>query len=210
MNWKFGRRYNYVLVLKFVCRRRYTQVLYYCAVNSGCAKLRQSSALHCTASLLLPCTNSCTACLLKTIAVRPFSTDLESFLRTQLKLLPYNWYCTTELDWQFSTENSAVLKAVGTFIPGTDWFLNSDVSLFHCLELSNHHYKANIDELKVELQLIQRMIQTKEAEGTMTEFEKEKNKLLAFAVFVIQYRNAYYELSRLLHIACKGCNICWM
>lgn len=129
MNWKFGRRYNYVLVLKFVCRRRYTQVLYYCAVNSGCAKLRRSSALHCTASLLLPCTNSCTACLLKTIAVRPFSTDLESFLRTQLKLLPYNWYCTTELDWQFSTENSAVLKAVGTFIPGTDWFLNSDVSL---------------------------------------------------------------------------------
>jgi len=34
------------------------------------------------------------------------------------------------------------------------------------------------------------------------EFEKEKNQLLAFAVFFMQYRDAYNELSRLLPIAC--------
>jgi len=46
------------------------------------------------------------------------------------------------------------------------------------------------------------MIQRIEADGTTPEFEKEKNKLLAFAVFVMQYCDAYYDLSRLLRIAC--------
>ena len=38
------------------------------------------------------------------------------------------------------------------------------------------------------------MIQTKEADGMTPEFEKEKNKLLAFAVFVMQYHDAYMKL----------------
>ena len=46
------------------------------------------------------------------------------------------------------------------------------------------------------------MIQRIEADGTTPEFEKEKNKLLAFAAFVMQYRDVYYDLSRLLCIAC--------
>jgi len=46
------------------------------------------------------------------------------------------------------------------------------------------------------------MIQRKEVDGTTPEFEKEKNKLLAFAAFVMQYRDVYYDLSRLLCIAC--------
>ena len=46
------------------------------------------------------------------------------------------------------------------------------------------------------------MIQRIEADGTTPEFEKEKNKLLAFAVFVMQYCDTYYELSRLLRITC--------
>ena len=57
-------------------------------------------------------------------------------------------------------------------------------------------YKSNVDDLKVEVQQIQRMIQRKEAD-----FDKE-NKLLAFAVFIKQYCDAYYEVSRLIRIAC--------
>jgi len=41
-----------------------------------------------------------------------------------------------------------------------------------------------------------------EAEGSMTNFDTAKNKLLASAAFIMEYRDAYYELSRLSRIAC--------
>ena len=56
-----------------------------------------------------------------------------------------------------STENIAVLKSVGAFIPGSDRFLDIDV----LLPLAEQ-YKSNVDDLKVEVQQIQRMIQRKD------------------------------------------------
>ena len=102
------------------------------------------------------------------IGDRPFTSDLESFLRTEL-YYPTIDTALAELDRRFSTENIAVLKSVGAFIPGSDRFLDIDV----LLPLAEQ-YKSNVDD-----------------------FDKE-NKLLAFAVFIKQYRDAYYEVSRLI------------
>jgi len=125
------------------------------------------------------------------IGDRPFTSDL----RTEL-YYPTIDTALAELDRRFSTENIAVLMSVGAFIPGSDRFLDIDV----LLPLAEQ-YKSNVDDLKVKVQQIQRMIQRKEAAGTMPDFDKE-NKLLAFAVFIKQYRDAYYEVSRLIRIAC--------
>jgi len=125
------------------------------------------------------------------IGDRPFTSDL----RTEL-YYPTIDTALAELDRRFSTENIAVLMSVGAFIPGSDRFLDIDV----LLPLAEQ-YKSNVDDLKVKVQQIQRMIQRKEAAGTMPDFDKE-NKLLAFAVFIKQCRDAYYEVSRLIRIAC--------
>ena len=115
----------------------------------------------CTASLM-QCTATCTASVVETY-------------------YPYNWHCTNWIrQTVFNWEHCRFEVCIGAFIPGSDRFLDIDV----LLPLAEQ-YKSNVDDLKVEVQQIQRMIQRKEAD-----FDKE-NKLLAFAVFIKQYRDAY-------------------
>jgi len=129
-----------------------------------------------------PCRLEGDVMITENIGDRPFTSDL----RTEL-YYPTIDTALAELDRRFSTENIAVLMSVGAFIPGSDRFLDIDV----LLPLAEQ-YKSNVDDLKVKVQQTQR----KEAD-----FDKE-NKLLAFAVFIKQCRDAYYEVSRLIRIAC--------
>ena len=62
------------------------------------------------------------------------------------------------------------------------------------------HYRSNADDLSLELRQMKRMIERKTSEKTMPTFEG--NKLVPFLIFVSKYEDAFFEMNRLLRIAC--------
>ena len=62
------------------------------------------------------------------------------------------------------------------------------------------HYRSNADDLSLELRQMKRMIERKTSEKTMPTFEG--NKLVPFSIFVSKYEDAFFEMNRLLRIAC--------
>ena len=122
--------------------------------------------------------------------------DLELFLRTEI-YYPTVDKSLAELERRFSSENITIFKAVGELNPCSNKFLDNDTFLTLAC-----HYNANIGNFLVELQQINRMIERKELDGIMPNLKNDKNKLTAFAGFVSEYRDAFYELNRILRIAC--------
>jgi len=57
-----------------------------------------------------------------------------------------------------------------------------------------------MDDVNLELRQLKRMIEHKQRNGTMPTFEGDK--LIAFTRSIAQYDEAFYELHRLVVIAC--------
>lgn len=102
----------------------------------------------------------------------------------------------SELNRRFSSENLAILQAVGAFIPGSESFLNS-----HVIEPMAKHYNANEEDLNLEIRQMKRMIERKTTDKTMPLFDGNC-KLIEFCQFVEQYKEAFFELRKLTRIAC--------
>jgi len=87
---------------------------------------------------------------------------------------------------------------IGALTPGSGQFLeHSSITKFA------EQYKSNVGDLALELKQMKRMIEPKTADNTMPVFgENTYTKLLDFCNFVSKYDDAFYELSRLLQIAC--------
>ena len=81
-------------------------------------------------------------------------------------------------------------------MPGSDNFLDADI-----LQPMAAHYKSIIDDFNVELRQMKRMIARKTTHKTMPYSASEGDKLVAFAKFVSEYAEAFYELNRLIGIA---------
>src|SRR6218665_1193944 len=63
-------------------------------------------------------------------------------------------------------------------------------------------YKSNVGDFALELKQTKRMIERKTADNTMPVFGENTSTLLDFCNFVSKYDGAFYELSRLMQIAC--------
>jgi hAT family C-terminal dimerisation region len=122
------------------------------------------------------------------------SDDVDVFLRSEI-YYPVIDKAITELNDRFSEENMKILRALRALMPGTESFLNGDV-----LAPLASNYKANMNDVNLELRQLSRMIERKEQKGTMPTFEGDK--LIGFTRFIGQYNEAFFELNRLAQIAC--------
>src|SRR6218665_3916951 len=94
---------------------------------------------------------------------------------------------------------------IGALTPGSGQFLEySSITEFA------EQYKSNVGDLALELKQMKRMIERKTADNTMPVFGENTSTLLDFCNFVSKHDDAFYELSRLLQIACMhyASNVC--
>ena len=122
------------------------------------------------------------------------SHDVDVFLRNDI-YYPVIDKAITELDARFSGDNMKILRALQALTAGSASFLNGEI-----LAPLACNYKANMDDVNLELRQLKRMIERKQRNGTMPTFEGDK--LMAFTRFIAQYDEAFYELHRLAVIAC--------
>src|SRR6218665_3875858 len=81
--------------------------------------------------------------------------------------------------------------------PGSGQFLEySSITKFA------EQYKSNVGDLALEWKQMKRMIERKTADNTMPVFGENTSTLHDFCNFVSKYDDTFYELSRLLQIAC--------
>src|SRR6218665_1489436 len=86
---------------------------------------------------------------------------------------------------------------IGALTPSSDQsFEYSSITKFA------EQYKSNVGDLALELKQMKRMIDRKISDSTMPVFGEHTSTLLDFCNFVSKYDDAFYELSRLLQIAC--------
>jgi|SRR6218665_372420 len=89
------------------------------------------------------------------------------------------------------------MRGIGALAPGSGQFLEySSVTKFA------EQYKSNVGDLALELKQMKRMIERKAADNTIPVFGENTSTLLDFCNFVSKYEDTFYELSRLLQIAC--------
>src|SRR6218665_3172733 len=103
----------------------------------------------------------------------------------------------SEVDRRFDGANRNIVCGIGALTPGSDQFLEySSIAKFA------GQYKSNVGDLALTLTQMKRMIERKTADNTMPVFGENTSTLLDFCNFVSKDDNAFYELSRLLQIAC--------
>jgi hypothetical protein len=88
-----------------------------------------------------------------------------------------------------------IMRSISALIPGDKHFLDYEI-----IKPLAEHYRSNADDLSLELRQMKRMIERKTSEKTMPTFEG--NKLVPFSIFVSKYEDAFFEMNRLLRIAC--------
>src|SRR6218665_3222048 len=86
---------------------------------------------------------------------------------------------------------------IGALTPGSGQYLE-----YSFITKFAEQYKSNVGDLALELKQIKRMIERKTADNTMPVFGENTSTLLDFCNFVSKYDDVFYELSRLLQIAC--------
>ena len=86
---------------------------------------------------------------------------------------------------------------IGALTPGSDQFLE-----YSFITKFGEQYKSNVGYLALELKQMKRIIECKTADNTMPVFGEYTFTLLDFCNLVSKYDDAFYELSRLLQIAC--------
>lgn len=101
-----------------------------------------------------------------------------------------------ELNARFSKESVALVRGIDTFVPSSEHFLNMDTA-----KAFANHYKANEEDLSLELRQMKRMLERMKSEGKYPEFTRGQ-ELLQFSNFADGYKDAFYELCRLSRIAC--------
>src|SRR6218665_3941487 len=102
-----------------------------------------------------------------------------------------------EVDRHFGRANSNIMCGIEALTPGSGQFLKySSITKFA------EQYKSNVGDLAPKLKQMKRMIERKTADNTMPVFGENTSTLLDFSNFVSKYDGAFYELSRLLQIAC--------
>src|SRR6218665_3054123 len=103
----------------------------------------------------------------------------------------------SEVDRRFGGANSNIMADIGALTPSSGQFLEySSITKFA------EQYKSNVGDLALELKQMKRIIERKTADNTMPVFGENTSTLLDFCNFVSKYDDAFYELSRLLQIAC--------
>lgn len=122
------------------------------------------------------------------------TADLATFLSNEI-YYPVLDRALCELDRRFAGANMDILLGIGSLTPGADKFLDESL-----ISPFVQHYESNVADLMLELKQLKRMIERKTAANTMPPFEG--NKLLQFRNFVSQYNDAFFEVSKLLDIAC--------
>src|SRR6218665_311479 len=92
----------------------------------------------------------------------------------------------SEMDRRFGGANSNSVCGIGALTPGSGQFLEySSITKFA------EQYKSNVGDLL-------------SADNTMPVFGEKTSTLLDFCNFVSKYDDAFYELSRVLQIACTN------
>ena len=86
---------------------------------------------------------------------------------------------------------------IGALTPGSGQYLE-----YSFITKFAEQYKSNVGDLALELKQIKRMIERKTADNTMPVFGENTSTFLDFCNFVSKYDDSFYELNRLLHIAC--------
>src|SRR6218665_3152126 len=86
---------------------------------------------------------------------------------------------------------------IGALTPGSGQFLEYSFITKFAVQ-----YKSNFGDLALELKQMKRIIERKTAYNTMPVFGENTSTFLDFCNFVSKYDDTFYELSRLLQIAC--------
>ena len=102
----------------------------------------------------------------------------------------------SEINRRFSSESQSVLKGICVLAPVSPDFLN-----FEMIRPLAEKYKANVEDLQLELRQLKRMMDHRIEDGTVLDFPKE-TVLLDFCAFIGQYKDAFYETENLVTIAC--------
>lgn len=98
-----------------------------------------------------------------------------------------------EIRNRFSDTNMEILSAINSFVPHNTGFLE-----FNKIKAFAEHYKANIQDLEIELTQLNRLIERKKASNQFC-----ADNLLDMLKFVCVYEDAFHETKRLLQIACS-------
>jgi len=101
----------------------------------------------------------------------------------------------SELKRRFSTKNMAILCGMDALSPKNNTFLEFDT-----LTPLASHYKSNLEDSKIELRQLNRLVKRKKEKD---DFNAET--LLEMISFVNKYEDAFYKIKRLLYIACSIC-----
>lgn len=121
--------------------------------------------------------------------------DESAFIRKNI-YFPVIDTTLVQLNTRFSPECIAVLHGIDAFVPSSNQFLNINTATAFA-----KHYKANEEDLSLELRQMTRMLQRMKSEGRYPEFTSGQ-ELLQFSNFADGYKDAFYELCRLARIAC--------
>ena len=100
--------------------------------------------------------------------------------------------CLSELHRRFSNKNIQIMNGISSFTPVSTNFLKLEY-----MEPIAELYKCNIDDLKLEVKQIKKLIsRNKETENL------ELYSLFDFHLFISSYRDAFFETQRILRILC--------
>src|SRR5688572_14780027 len=123
--------------------------------------------------------------------------DIDSFLRREI-YYPVLDKAVGELAKRFSTETIGILLGLDAFNPSHASFMKFDVVQPFAL-----HYEANMEDLEVEMRQMARIMERKRADGSLpTPLRDSATPLLEFHNFCTSYKDAFYEMYKLLQIAC--------
>ena len=132
----------------------------------------------------------------ESVGLQQSSTKIseEDYIR-QFVYFPILDKVMSELQHRFSTENMAILCGIYALSPKNNNFLEFDT-----LTPLASHYKSNLEDLEIELRQLNRLVKRKKEKD---DFNAET--LLEMIFFVNKYEDAFYEIKRLLYIACSIC-----
>jgi len=102
----------------------------------------------------------------------------------------------SEINRRFSSESQSVLKGICALAPGNPHFLN-----FEMIRPLAEQYKANVEDLQLELRQLKRMMDCKTEDGTVPHFPRK----LPCWISVHSSRNTrmhFFETENLVRIAC--------
>src|SRR6218665_3772406 len=91
----------------------------------------------------------------------------------------------SEVDRRFGGANSNIMCAIGTLTPGSGQFLE-----YSSIKKFAEQYKSNVGELALELKQMNRMVERKTADNTMSVFGENTSTLLDFCNFISIYDDA--------------------